>query len=144
MEEREIRTLTEQEIYDGVEKAALDFLYKTRGLISRSVYYSSWLNTLELFVKENMNVVVTGIVDDKTNTNFRYQHAYWKQHEDILLEIDGMTRAKTVEVYNDGPTVGMGQMADLYVKAKKISWEFENHPSHGLMLKFYIILTIDD
>jgi hypothetical protein len=109
MEEREIRTLTEQEIYDGVEKAALDFLYKTRGLISRSVYYSAWLDALELFVKENMNVVVIGMVDDKTNTNFRYQHAYWKQYEDILLEIDGMTRAKTVRVYNDGPTVGMGQ-----------------------------------
>ena len=144
MEEREIRTLTEQEIYDDVEKAAFDFLYKTRGFMSRSVFYSSWLDSMELFVKENVNVAVTGMVDDKTNTHFRYQHSYWKQHEDILLEIDGMTRAKTVKVYNGGPRVGMGQMADLCVKVKKISWEIENEPSHGLMLKFYIILTIND
>lgn len=144
MDEREIRTLTEQEIYDGLEKAALDFLYKTRGFMSKSIPYSSWLNAMELFVKENMNVVVTGMVDDRINTHFRYQRTYWKQYEDILLEIDGMTRAKTVEVYNDGPSVGIGQMADLYVKVNKISWEVENHPSHGLMLKFYIILTIDD
>ena len=144
MKKIEIRTLTEQEICEGVQKAALDFLYKTRGFISKSFRYSSWLDVLELFVKENMNVVVTGMVDDKTNTHFRYQHSYWKEHEDILLEIDGMTRAKTVEVYNDGPNVGMGQMADIYVKVKKISWEVEIDPFHGLMLKFYIILTIDD
>ena len=144
MEEREIRTLTEQEIYDDVEKAALDFLYKTRGLISKSFPYSSWLNAMELFVKENINVIVTGMVDNRTDTLFRYQHSYWKQYEDILLEIDGVTKAKTVDVYNDGPKVGFGQIANLYVKVKKISWEVDKYPSHGLMLKFYIILTIDD
>ena len=126
--------MTEQEIYDGMEKASLDFFYKTRGLISNTILYSCWLDMMERFVKENMNVVVVGFVENGNIKNhFKYQHSYWTEYNDVLLEIDGTNSRSLTD----------GERKNMKVFVKEISWEVDNFPSHGLMLKIYIVFEID-
>lgn len=134
MEKRETKTFTEDEIYNMVQEASLDFLYRTRCFISNTILYYSWLDMMERFVEENMNVVVVGFIENgNIKENFRYQHSYWTEYNDVLLEFDGARRV----------TLSDWDREHIGVNVKKISWDVDKFQSHGLMLKIYIVFEID-
>lgn len=130
MEEREIKSFTEEELFNKVKEASFDFLYKTRNITSKSVPYELWLCFLEEFVRNNMNVVATGFIENlPAEKHFRYQHSYWLQYGDVLLEIDGVRKLN----------LSNHERENLSVKIKQISWDIDKFPSHGVMLKIYIV-----
>ena len=130
MEEREFKTFTEEELLAKVKEASYDFLFKTRSLTSNPIPYESWLKLMEQFVIENMNVVVSGMVEKSSvNKHFRYQHSYWTQHRDCLLELDGIRYLTLTDTERE----------NLFVKVSSMSWEVDDFPSHGTMLKICIV-----
>ena len=134
MDKREQKTFTEDEIFCKVQTASLDFLYKTRGFISNTIPYSVWLDMLERFIEENINVEVVGFIENGSiKQHFRYQHSYWTEYKGVLTEIDGARRA----------TLSPDDNENMYVKVKKISWDVDNFPYHGFMLKIYIVFEIN-